>query len=443
MADDESIAVESKPIFEDLNAEDPELQVTEISSLCVHCHDQGITRLMLTRIPHFKEVILSSFSCDHCSYKDSEVTFGGVIKEKGHRISLIVKSNRDMNRQLVKSDWASIVIPELEFEQPPSRKGEITTIEGLLGRVTTGVEQLQPARRIQYPDTAAKLDEFLQKLSELNKLKKEFTLVLDDPSGNSYIENVHAPMSDPCMKTVHYVRTHQQDVDLGLVEEGEEHCSEGEEHSSENEDFKATEESLGFPDNCPNCNAPCVTRMKVTDIPHFKEVVLMATNCEKCGYRESEVKGGAGIEDRGIRLALHVTTTNDLTRDILKSDTCAVCIPEFELELEEGTLGGKFTTVEGLLTNIRDQLSGKFTSGDSAEAESKTRMEEFIHKLDKAITGETLGYNFILDDPAGNSYMQNPFAPDLDPELKIDYYQRSYEQNELLGLNDMKTEDYD
>ena len=35
---------------------------------------------------------------------------------------------------------------------------------------------------------------------------------------------------------------------------------------------------------------------------------------------------------------------------------CAVRIPALELELEEGTLGGRFTTIEGLLQNILDQL---------------------------------------------------------------------------------------
>lgn len=33
-------------------------------------------------------------------------------------------------------------------------------------------------------------------------------------------------------------------------------------------------------------------------------------------------------------------------------------------------------------------------------------------------------------------------APDQDPEVTITHYQRTAEQNEQLGLNDMKTEDY-
>ena len=56
------------------------------------------------------------------------------------------------------------------------------------------------------------------------------------------------------------------------------------------------------------------------------------------------------------------------------------------------------------------------------------------------IEGETLNVHFILDDPAGNSYLQNVYAPDPDPEITVEEYERSYDQNEVLGLNDMNTE---
>ena len=49
---------------------------------------------------------------------------------------------------------------------------------------------------------------------------------------------------------------------------------------------------------------------------------------------------------------------------------------------------------------------------------------------------------FIMDDPAGNNYLQNLYAPDEDPQLTIEEYERTHEQNEELGLNDMKTENY-
>jgi zinc finger protein len=70
-------------------------------------------------------------------------------------------------------------------------------------------------------------------------------------------------------------------------------------------------------------------------------------------------------------------------------------------------------------------------------------MENFNQKLDDIICGKSFGIRIILDDPAGNSYLQNVYAPEVDPEMEIIYYERTYEDNEELGLNDMKLENYD
>ena len=56
----------------------------------------------------------------------------------------------------------------------------------------------------------------------------------------------------------------------------------------------------------------------VVAIPHFKEVVLMATVCDACGMRDSEVKGGSGIEPLGRKITLKLTDISDLSRDVLK-----------------------------------------------------------------------------------------------------------------------------
>jgi zinc finger protein len=48
-----------------------------------------------------------------------------------------------------------------------------------------------------------------------------------------------------------------------------------------------------------------------------------------------------------------------------------------------------------------------------------------------------------LDDPLANSYIQNLYAPDPDPNMTIEMYERTWDQNEELGLNDMKVEGYE
>uniref|UniRef100_A0A8D0GM54 ZPR1 zinc finger n=1 Tax=Sphenodon punctatus TaxID=8508 RepID=A0A8D0GM54_SPHPU len=155
------------------------------------------------------------------------------------------------------------------------------------------------------------------------------------------------------------------------------------------------------------------------------------------------VKSGGAIETLGTRIVLRVLDPSDMTRDVLKSETCSVEIPELEFELGMGALGGKFTTLEGLLKDIQDLVErNPFTLGDSSAPGRGEKIQEFVRKLHQVIDGQ-LKINFILDDPAGNSYLQNVYAPEADPEMKVEQYERTFEQNEELGLNDMKTEGYE
>jgi len=436
-----------EPLFLELNPDDFENGIVEIESLCTYCHQNGMTRMILTKIPHFREVIISSFSCEKCGYEDRSMQSGDRIQEKGIRYEVTIKNPKDLDRQVVKSEVATISIPELEFEQPPARKGEVTTIEGLIDGVKADLEIGQEVRRITDPDIAEKLDAFIEKLVKLKNVESPFEIIIDDPSGNSFIENLMAPLKDESMKISHYRRTPEHNELLGITveEQVDDEKSSAQESGETVDHFEKAlnDEVLTFTSNCPNCNAPCETNMKMVDIPFFKQTVIMATFCEACGHRDNEVKSGTGIADRGTKHTLRLTNSVDLTRDLLKSETCGLKIPEIELEMVEGTLGGKFTTIEGLLTDIRDQLlKNPFLTGDSADSLSQTKMQSFCEKLEKIISGKLLNVHIILDDPAGNSYLQNLFAPDNDPELEVTHYTRTHEQNDLLGLNDMKTENY-
>lgn len=57
---------------EDVESEEAQV-IDHIESLCMNCEEQGTTRLFLTRIPFFKEVVLMSFECPHCGYRNSEI----------------------------------------------------------------------------------------------------------------------------------------------------------------------------------------------------------------------------------------------------------------------------------------------------------------------------------------------------------------------------------
>ncbi|XP_046873982.1 zinc finger protein ZPR1 [Hypomesus transpacificus] len=426
-------------VFRDINADDEDSQPTEIESLCMNCYKNGTTRLLLTKIPFFKEIIISSFSCPNCNWSNTEIQSAGRIQDQGITYTLKIKSKQDMNREVVKSDSATTRIPELDFEIPPyTQKGALSTIEGLLDRAVAGLEQDQPLRRVSAPEAAEKIEEFIKKLKKLKDVENEFTLIVDDPSGNSFVENPMAPQKDEALTVTHYNRTDQQDITLGLKAEEEE-----EEEKPGNDLDSMRNEVLRFNTNCPGCNAPASTNMKLVQIPHFKEVIIMATNCDACGLRTNEVKSGGATEQQGTKITLHITDPSDMTRDLLKSETCGILIPELEFEMGMAALGGKFTTVEGILTDIKDLIVSKnpFLCGDSSTADRTQKLKEFGQKIDKIIEGN-LNVHLVLDDPTGNSYIQNVYAPDPDPEMTTEKYNRTFEQNEELGLNDMKTEGY-
>lgn len=387
--------------------------------------------MLLIKIPFYKEVVVMSFRCDNCGWQNNELQPAATIQPMGVRFELQVRTKEDLNRQVVKTKDAVVTVPDVELEIPArTQEGSITTVEGLLQRAVAGLET--SLSESPESDARDKLSDFVVRLKELQKLEKPFHLVVDDPSGNSFVENPQAPDPDPSLSVRRYQRTAEQDSALGIAAA-----------TSEPSEQDLHDDVLGFATNCSECQAPCETRMKLTQVPHFKEVVIMATTCERCGHRTNEVKSGSGIEPRGVRLELRVREAADLNRDVLKSETCTVEVPELELEAGAGLLSGRFTTVEGLLDSMRQQLAQEnpFFQGDSASKSGRLRMGAVVDRLAQAAAGQ-LPVTLVLDDPCGNSYVQNLCAPDPDPALSVTHYERTYEQNEQLGLNDIKTENY-
>lgn len=94
------------------------------------------------------------------------------------------------------------------------------------------------------------------------------------------------------------------------------------------------------------------------------------------------MKAGGAIPAKGKKVTVSVKDIRDLSRDVIKvwptiqthlqlittfqllktsklvfqSDTASVIIPEIDLELTSGTLGGIVTTVEGLVTKISEGI---------------------------------------------------------------------------------------
>lgn len=70
------------------------------------------------------------------------------------------------------------------------------------------------------------------------------------------------------------------------------------------------------------------------------------------GHPRLQVKGGGAVPPKGTSHSLTVTSKEDFRRDVLKSDTAVLELPQIELVMEMGTLGSMYTTVEGLLSKV-------------------------------------------------------------------------------------------
>ncbi|GAX23299.1 zinc finger protein [Fistulifera solaris] len=463
---------------------------------CPACQgDKATTTLLLTKIPYFRELIIMNLYCEVCGNRDAQVSFGGSIQDEGQRITLTVRCSEDLNRQIVKSDSATLFFQTLDLEIPRStQQGKISTLEGILQTTVNQLTQ-QQAERLRSGDVdnfhrcRAVIDTINRWINNA-EIKSEnetpgidnssdfpFEVILDDPAGNSYIENFQAPKRDPQLTHTPYRRTPQQDAVLGLqpsfdTEKNTEHTDSKalryKIHACEDERFEPTEkcvpkdEIMSFPTTCPSCRCPTETNMCTTSIPHFQSVILMCMLCSNCGYRSNDVQGNGGaISERGTRITLNVTDMVDLSRDVLTSTTATIFIPEADLEVGGCSLGGVYSTVEGILTQIVGHLetTNPFAMGDSTigrtggkvrqEGELSYRFNDFLNKMKAMISGQHFPFQIILTDPLSNSFVgRRSGNSDVsvneramrDENLFLEEYERSHAENEALGLNDVMTE---
>lgn len=108
--------------------------------MCVQCGGgNGVTQLLLTSIPHFKELIIAAFECPDCNYQNNSVESAHQIADKGLKFTLTVDNQHDLNRRVVKGEHATVAVivdkndQEALIEIPAgTQKGTLNTVEGLL-----------------------------------------------------------------------------------------------------------------------------------------------------------------------------------------------------------------------------------------------------------------------------------------------------------------------
>ena len=258
-----------------------------------------------------------SFRCEHCGTSNNEIQSAGTIRRvSGHLYFFLVLTSfdsaegtlytakildrADLNRQIVRSASCEILIPELDLTLPPTSRGQLTTVEGLIRDVVGDLSMDQPLRRIQDEEGHKKIQDLIDKMkkilgeegdddevedeaaakhikaAELQIPMPPFTVKLDDPAGNSFVEFI-GDMSDPKWNLRTYHRTLDQNIALGLVapdDEASRMSSMKEVMMSANADAAndpiTDDEIFLFPGSCSSCGHQILTHMKKVNIPYFQ-----------------------------------------------------------------------------------------------------------------------------------------------------------------------------
>jgi zinc finger protein len=370
-----------------------------------------------------------------------------------------------LHRFIIKSEYAKLYIPEIEFEIPPqTQKGSMSTIEGILRKSIEDLQEMQEERRKVNKDLADKIDSVLAKLEDYaNGTVMPFTVILIDPSGNSFIQNPNAPKQDSYLKAENFVRTKEEAVEMGFAASDPD-ANQKEEEKKQIPDYQSVPTSIGakkdankkpdllnkliadedycksaasFPTECYACTMPGEARSCTVNIPYFKELIIMSFYCESCGFKSVDTVSGGGISEKKTIYTFNVKGPEELNREVFKSNSCIIDIPELDLSMQAGTISSMFSTVEGILEKIQTTIeeSFPFTKSDSSPEMSKNfiKFSANFHKF-KANGGFTL----ILTDPLSNTFINNPHEPDPDPLLKKELVNRTSDEDDELGINDLK-----
>lgn len=242
-------------------------------------------------------------------------------------------SREDLDRQIVKSNWATVTLPDVQLTIPPGR-GQLTTVEGIIRDTIRDLNISQPVRKVMDPPTFEKIDSMLTKLRDILNIEEgeededggvgndddedekkkvsenqddvaradkpfvPFTMSIDDPSGNSFFQ-FKGSASDSQWNMRAYARTFEQNVTLGLVARpddmpDQQHAGQAvvaDDHKMKGmEEFEekrkqaiqqitggaadprgiVPDEIFSFPSTCSSCGHELETLMQQVNIPYFQ-----------------------------------------------------------------------------------------------------------------------------------------------------------------------------
>jgi zinc finger protein len=151
---------------------------------------------------------------------------------------------------------------------------------------------------------------------------------------------------------------------------------------------------------CPNCNEFLFYLEADNDIPYEGKITIHTYICKNCSYRNVTIERHDKEEPKIIKFK--IKNKNDLKTIVYRSPDASVQIPELDAEISPGIAStGYITTVEGILTSIKEKLT---IMGDGED------VNYLRQRIDGILSGAEEKITIIIDDDSGKSKINSSRA---------------------------------
>ncbi len=162
----------------------------EMREKCPVCGKDTLeTSFKEENVEHFGKMLIMTTYCSSCGYRHSDVIM--LEQRDPIKITFIASGADDLNVRVIRSSYASIRIPEIGVSIDPVTSGEsfVSNVEGVLTRIINILSQL-----LRDTDEKNK-EEIIERLKKIGRMRnglEKFTIIIEDPSGNSAIVSERA-----------------------------------------------------------------------------------------------------------------------------------------------------------------------------------------------------------------------------------------------------------
>ncbi|MEM3526160.1 MAG: ZPR1 zinc finger domain-containing protein [Candidatus Jordarchaeaceae archaeon] len=158
----------------------------EEKSECPCCGRKSLeSSLTSLNIPYFHEIFLIKFQCALCGYVARD--FLNTRYGRPIRCTYKIEKEEELNARVIRATTGTIRIPELgaTIEPGPASQAFVTNVEGV---VTNILDVAEAAREwAESEEEKRNCDAAIENIRKAKSAEIPFTLIIEDPFGNSMI----------------------------------------------------------------------------------------------------------------------------------------------------------------------------------------------------------------------------------------------------------------